>query len=229
MSNNRVLTEEQQFYRRLNIGDVIWRPATVHAETGLMPHDVDVREQPPTNIGNQVVFGYVVYAISGDLERLGVLPNSFDFKAKDKALRLCTNWIENDRKPGEFIGMRVFLPDLPPPGWTHVVVDRVQRITLDQATNKGYFCYYGRWESDPARFATRYYDAYVADLQRSSNGRQLSKNARMMERVKEMYDLDKVNMNLGIDNVFLTSTPANTVEAEPAPPSPAPEANELVS
>ena len=221
--HNRVLTEEQQFYRRLNHGDVIWRPATLHAASGLMPHDIDVREQPPTNIGKQVVFGFVAYAISGDLEHLGVLPNVYDFQAKDKALRFCSNWMDNDRKPGEYLGMRVFMADEPPPCWTHAVIERVQRITLDEATNKGYYCYYGRWESNPALFAKRYLDAYVADMKRHSNGRRMSQNPKLMSKIEDMHSLDKVNTNLGVDRVFLTNTPANTDNlAKVDPPATAP-------
>jgi hypothetical protein len=209
-SGSNFLTEEQQFYRRLSHGDAIWRPATVHAEAGLMAHDIDVREQPPMSLGNTIVLGYVAYAVSGDIENLGVLPLMYDVANWDKAHRFCTNWLENARKPGEYIGMRIFLPDLPPPGWTHVVVDQIDRVTVDPATNRGYYCYYGRWASEPARFAKRYHDAYVVDMKKSANGRRLSQNPKLMAKIAEMFSLDKVNKNLGIDRVFLTNTPANT-------------------
>lgn len=206
----------KNYGRKMNIGDIVWRPAVAHAESGLLPLDVDVKEEAPTNIGTALVMGYVIYAVTGDIERLGVLPIRSDFHRKDKALRVCQSWIPNDKKANEYVGMKIYMGSQPPAGWTHVVIERIRRIPIPGSAQI-YLKYEGRWVADPSAFTQRYCEATLRDMERSPNTRALKNDPKFRLKLAGIFELSRVKTNLGIDSLTL-ETSADCVESAPTAP-----------
>ncbi len=196
----RELFEKRPYAKSLKMGDIAWRSAILHAEEGLILYDCDCR---PLNItiGIKTVVGFAVHVLSGDLERLGVLPpiaTCDGERITDKALRVCHKWMKNDNKPEEFLGLRVMVDGPPPVGWTHIIIDRVENIPLSATSY--YRKYEGRWCSDPQALCDRYKQMTLQDLSKQRSAQSVLAIPQFRERIESLFDVDQVRKALGINS-----------------------------
>lgn len=195
------LAEERRrwsFAKRLYEGDVVWRPAVAHAAEGIQPYDVECRAVAE-NIGRRLLIGYVVYGTSGDVEGLGVLPENCSYEAQDTAFRVVTKWLPHDVRNNRFYGFKIFMSSEPPVGWTHIRIDRVEKI---ETLSRGYLKYVGVWESDPYQFAKRYFYATLSDMSRTPDGKRLVSDNAIVKKISTMFvPINKVRLNLGLSAI----------------------------